>query len=71
MECIGHVQKRVGANLIRLTQENRFMKGKGEGRLTKKVIHTLQNYYGMAIRCARETNVTQMKMAIAAVLCQS
>ena len=44
------------------------MKG-GGGRLTKKVVHTFQNYYGMAIRRARETNVTQMKMTIAAVLC--
>ena len=69
MECIGHIQKRVGANLIRLTQDNKFMKGRGEGRLTKKVIHTLQNYYGMAIRSARDTTVSQMKMAIAAVLC--
>ena len=38
LECIGHIQKRVGTNLIRLTHKNKFMKGKGEGRLTKKVI---------------------------------
>ena len=69
LECVGHIQKRVGANLIKLTQENSFIKGKGEGRLTKKVINTLQNYFGMAIRSCQETNVMKMKMAIAAVLC--
>ena len=61
--------KASSANLIQLTQENRFMKGKGEGRLTKRVIHLLQNYYGIAIRHARESNVAQMKMTIGAVLC--
>ena len=69
LECIGHIQKRVGSNLIKLTQQNSSIKGRGDGRLTKKVINTLQNYYGMAIRSARSTNIMQMKMSIAAVLC--
>ena len=69
LECIGHIQKRVGSNLIKLSQQHSFIKGTGEGKLTKKVINTLQNYYGMAIRSSRQTNITQMKMAIAAVLC--
>ena len=69
LECIGHIQKRVGSNLIKLSQQHSFMKGRGERKLTKKVINTLQNYYGMAIRSSRQTIITQMKMAIAAVLC--
>ena len=68
LECIGHIQKRVGAGLIKLTQDNPSIKGRGEGKLTKKVINTLQNYYGMAIRSSKGTNVMQMKVAIAAVL---
>ena len=36
-----HVQKRVGAGLIKLTQDNPSIKGRGEGKLTKKVINTL------------------------------
>ena len=69
LECVGHIQKRVGANSIKLTQENSLIKGKREGRLTKKVINTLQYHFGMAIRNCQETNVMKMKMAIAAVLC--
>ena len=43
LECVGHVQKRVGAGLLSLVKE-------GQRKLTWKVINTLQNYYGMAIR---------------------
>ena len=68
LECIGHIQKRVGAGLIKLTQDNPSIKGKGDGKLTKKVINTLQNYYGMAIRSSKDTNIIQMKIAIATVL---
>lgn len=55
-ECIGHIQKRVGARLRRLCTQ---YKGKklddekpltGKNRLTNKTIDTLQNYFGMAIR---------------------
>ncbi|XP_074661498.1 uncharacterized protein LOC141914130 [Tubulanus polymorphus] len=56
LECIGHVQKRVGARLRKLKTN---MKGKkladgkgigGLGRLTKMKIDVLQNYFGLAIR---------------------
>ena len=40
LEFIGHIQKRVGSNLIKLTQQNPAIKGKGEGRRMKKVINT-------------------------------
>ena len=55
-ECIGHVQKRLGTALRNLKKEKKGQKlsdGKtigGLGRLSDKLIDTLQTYYGMAIR---------------------
>ena len=55
-ECIGHIQKRVGARLRRLCNGYKGKKLsdgkplKGKNRLTLKIIDTLKNYYGMAIR---------------------
>lgn len=61
LECVGHVQKRMGGRLRKLRRD---MKGKilsdglkiggKKGRLTDAVIDSLQNYYGLAIR--RNTN---------------
>ena len=73
LECIGHVQKRLGTRLRNLCQKmkgNRLSDGKllnGRGRLTEKAINTLQNYYGMAIR-QNVNNVYKMKKCIWAVL---
>ena len=56
MECIGHVQKRVGSRLRRLKNQNKRVKladGKGlagKGKLTDGKIGVLQNYYGLAMR---------------------
>ncbi len=53
--CIGHIQKRMGSALRRLGLEykgklvSNSKKISGTGRLTKKVIDKLQNYYGKAI----------------------
>ncbi|GFW72719.1 retrovirus-related Pol polyprotein from transposon 17.6 [Trichonephila clavipes] len=47
-ECIGHVQKRVGARLRKLKSKNKNLSGKG--KLTDSFIHRLQNYYGIAVR---------------------
>ena len=55
-ECVGHVQKRLGTRLrtLRTTLKGKILsdgkKISGRGRLTNKVINTMQNYYGMAIR---------------------
>ena len=73
LECVGHIQERVGAGLLNLLKENKGIGGKGiggkgEGKSTRKVINTLQNYYGMAIRDNKNTTLRQMKAAIAAVL---
>ena len=56
LECVGHVQKRLGRRLQKLQND---MKGKklsngkeilGKGRLTNKIINKMLSYYGMAIR---------------------
>lgn len=56
LECIGHIQKRLGSRLRRLKNKMKGVKlddGKvlgGKGRLTDEAIDKLQNYYGLAIR---------------------
>jgi hypothetical protein len=57
LECIGHVQKRVGSRLRKLKSSNKGLtladgkKGlSGKGRLTDSKIDVLQNYYGLAVR---------------------
>ena len=57
-----------GAALTRLTKEHKGISGRGEGKLTKKVINTLQNYYGMTIRASRGTSIQQVKIAIVEVI---
>ncbi|GFU61190.1 uncharacterized protein TNCV_1071371 [Trichonephila clavipes] len=47
-ECIGHVQKRVGARLRKLKSKNKNLSGKG--KLTDSFIDRLQNYYGIPVR---------------------
>ncbi|XP_065066739.1 uncharacterized protein LOC135692514 [Rhopilema esculentum] len=55
-ECVGHVQKRLGTRLRKLKTtytKRKLADGKaigGRGRLTDKMIDTMQNYYGLAIR---------------------
>jgi hypothetical protein len=73
-ECIGHVQKRVGTRLRKLKADYKGKKltdgrsiGGGKGRLTNKVMNTLQNHVGMAIR-QNSGNLYGMKKAVAAVL---
>lgn len=72
LECIGHIQKRMGCRLRRLVKK---MKGEklcdnkvlgGRGRLTDSQIDKLQTYYGLAIR--RNTgNLEDMRQAVWAV----
>jgi len=56
IECVGHVQKRLG---IRLRKIRNNFKGKklvdgkilsGRGRLTDKIMNKMKNYFGMSIR---------------------
>ena len=73
LECVGHIQKRLGTRLRKLRNEykgKRLDDGKqitGKGRLTDKCINTMQNYFGIAIRQNKE-NLYAMKKATGAVL---
>ena len=55
-DCIGHIQKRMGANLRLYKNKKRGVALKdglgvgGKGRLTDAVIDKMQTYYGCAIR---------------------
>ena len=54
LDCVGHVQKRMGKNLIALAGKSKLSDGKPvggkAGRLTRPTIDKLQKYYGNAIR---------------------
>ena len=65
LECIGHVQKRVGNRLRNLKKNVKGLGGRG--RLTVNIIDKLQNYYGMAIR-QNSGDLNAMKNATAASL---
>lgn len=72
LECIGHIQKRMGARLRKLKKDSKGQKlsdGKtlgGKNRLTDGLIDKLQAYYGNAIR--KNTSCLQsMKNAVWAI----
>ena len=71
-ECVGHVQKRIGASLReykRKMKSEKLSDGKpvgGKGRLTKVAIDSMQNYYGLAIR-KNQGNLEGMKKSIMAI----
>ncbi|GFY12259.1 uncharacterized protein TNCV_283621 [Trichonephila clavipes] len=72
IECVGHVQKRMGTRLRKLKlvySKKKLSDGKtigGKGRLTDSLIDKLAHYYGNAIRC-NSTSVKEMRKAIWAV----
>lgn len=74
LECIGHVQKRMGTRLRTLRDKSKKQKledGKGlsgKGRLTLAGIQKLQTFYGLAIR--RNTrNLDAMRKAVWSTYC--
>ena len=69
LECVGHVQKRLGNRLreLRKSYKNTKTPLSGRGKLTDKVINSLQNYCGMAIR-QNKGDLYKMKKAVGAVL---
>ena len=73
LECVGHIQKRLGTRLRKLRAEWKGRKldnGKiisGRGRLTDVAITSMQNYFGMAIR-QNAGKLYPMKKAVGAVL---
>ena len=72
LECIGHVQKRMGSRLRSLKKrlgQTRLDDGKsvgGTGRLTLGTINRLQVYYGRAIR-NNTHDIHQMQNAVMAI----
>ncbi|GFX69914.1 uncharacterized protein TNCV_2078941 [Trichonephila clavipes] len=72
IECVGHVQKRMGTRLRKFKlvhSKKKLSDGKtigGKGRLTDSLIDKLAHYYGNAIRC-NSTSVKEMRKAIWAV----
>ena len=73
LECVGHIQKRLGARLRKLKSTNKsaLADGKsigGKERLTDKMINKLQNYFGIAARKSKGKIVYELKKAIGAVL---
>jgi hypothetical protein len=67
IECINHVQKRMGSRLKKLKAKTKELAdGKklgGQNRLTDAAILKVQEYYGAAIR-RNSTNVNEMKKAV-------
>ncbi|GFX80496.1 uncharacterized protein TNCV_2530041 [Trichonephila clavipes] len=74
VECVGHIQKRMGARLRKLKTMNRGKKlsdGKsisGKNRLTDNFIDTITTFYGNAIR-QNNSSVSDMRQAIWAIYC--
>ena len=72
LDCVGHVQKRMGKHLLNLKSRT---KGKlpdglsigGRGRLTEDKIKKLQKYYGLAIRqnTVKTSNPTRREVDVA------
>lgn len=70
IECVGHIQKRMGARLKKLKQSGlKCSDGKGlggKGRLTDPVIHQLMLHYGNAIR-EHKNSLAEMRKAVWAI----
>ena len=70
-ECVGHVQKHLGTRLrtLRTTLKGKILsdgkKISGRGRLSDKVINTMQNYYGVAI-CQNSNDLFAMRKSVIA-----
>ncbi|GFW51858.1 uncharacterized protein TNCV_1187901 [Trichonephila clavipes] len=72
LECVGHVQKRMGTrlrNILKMSKGIKLSDGKNisrRGRLTLKEVDSIQHYYGLAIR-KNLSSVEDMKRAIWAI----
>ncbi len=77
LECVGHIQKRMGRKLSSLVKNSKSkvfldINGKrskglgGKNKLTKTAIHKIQGHYGAVIR-KHAGNEEEMKKAIRAI----
>ena len=68
-ECVGHVQTHLGTRLwtLRTTLKGKILSDEkkiyGRGRLTDKVINTMQNYYVMEI-CQNSNGLFAMRKVL-------
>ena len=75
LECVGHIQKRMGSRLRSLKKRSgnkKMSDGKslgGKGRLTDKLIDSLQVYYGKAIR-GNTHSIEAMNNAVMTIPCE-
>ena len=69
LECVGHVQKRLGTRLRDKVKEYKGTKTPlgGRNKLTKVTMDAMQNWYGIAIR-SNTDDIYKMKRAIGAIL---
>ena len=72
LDCVGHVQKRMGKHLMNLKNctKGKLNDGKpvgGQGRLTEGKVKQLQKYYGLAIRqnTLQKANPTDREVDVA------
>ena len=73
IDCVGHVQKRLGTRLCNLVKKEKFADGSclgGKGKLTKAQIGSTQNYFGQAIR-SHSHDLEGMQTAVKAILYHS
>ncbi|GFX17897.1 uncharacterized protein TNCV_2293451 [Trichonephila clavipes] len=72
LECVGHVQKRMGTrlrNILKMSKGIKLSDGENisrRGRLTLKEVDSIQHYYGLTIR-KNLSSVEDMKRAIWAI----
>ena len=69
LECVGHVQKRLGTRLRNMVKRHKGTSTplSGKGKLTEKNINSMQNYYGIAIR-GNKNDLYAMKKAAGTML---
>ena len=73
IDCVGHVQKRLGTRLRNLVKKEKSPDGSrlsGKGKLTKTRIDSMQNYFGQAIR-SHSHDLEGMQAAVKAILYHS
>jgi len=73
IDCVGHIQKRLGTRLRNLVEKEKFADGSGlggKGKLTKARIDSMQNYFGQEITSHRH-DLEGMQTAVKAILYHS
>ena len=73
IDCVRHVQKRLGTRLRNLVEKEKFADGSGlggKGKLTKARIDSMQNYFGQEIT-SHSRDLEGMQTAVKAILYHS